>query len=243
MTLECESWVENPSQIGTSERYALGPVGARIGSGGAEQLSSLADVALSAVLFDIGGVLEIVEEPLWIHDWTDASLDDLDSRLGYEPSAPALGHVDEAGMRAAYRDALDLSESEVDLFMAQMWNWYCGALDRPLFDWATSLSGLSLGILSNSADGARREEETRYGFSLVFDPVLYSHEIGLAKPDPAVFTYACERLGCSPTEVLFVDDVSVNVAAARKTGMQAILHRSTPETIAEAERILRASKP
>ena len=155
--------------------------------------------------------------------------------------AVTLGHVDESTIRAGYQDALGLSEAQADQFMAQIWDWYCGMLDERLFEWDVSLAGARVGILSNSADGARREEERRYAFSTVFDPVLYSHEIHLAKPDPAVFAETCERLGCAPAEILLIDDLAPNVDAARAYGLKALLHRSTPDTIAAAESILQTS--
>jgi HAD superfamily hydrolase (TIGR01509 family) len=87
-------------------------------------------------------------------------------------------------------------------------------------------------IVSNSADGARREEISRYAFDEVFDPIIYSHEVGLAKPDPAIFELVCSRLGVAPAETIFVDDVPGHCEAARRVGMHAIQHRGTPQTVA-----------
>ena len=54
------------------------------------------------------------------------------------------------------------------------------------------------GIVSNSADGARREESRRYGFPDLVDDNVYSNEVGLAEPDPAISYLACARLGVQP---------------------------------------------
>ena len=60
----------------------------------------------------------------------------------------------------------------------------------------------------------------------LFDDVVVSAEVGLAKPDPEVFRLAARRLGLPPAECVFVDDWDVNVGAAREVGMAAILYRA-----------------
>ena len=47
----------------------------------------------------------------------------------------------------------------------------------------------------------------------------------MAKPEPAIFHLAAERLGLAPAECVFVDDWDKNVEAARDVGMQAVLYR------------------
>ncbi len=50
---------------------------------------------------------------------------------------------------------------------------------------------------------------------------LASHELGVAKPDPAIYRIATERFGVSPGEILFFDDLPDNIEAARNSGWQA----------------------
>jgi len=189
-------------------------------------------VPVRVVLFDVGGVLEIVEpmSPL---------LADVFGRVEDPDDLITTGHRSEEWMRRALVAQAGLPLDEVDSVMAAMWDWYCGTLDRRLYDWSASLPPRArVAILSNSADGARREEEARYGFSSVFDPIIYSHEVGLAKPDPRIFRLACDLLGATPEEVIFVDDVEANVEAARAIGMHGVHHRTTMQTIDEVEAIL-----
>jgi HAD superfamily hydrolase (TIGR01509 family) len=83
-----------------------------------------------------------------------------------------------------------------------------------------------LGLLSNAgAGGTRRFQEA--GVSALFDDVVASGDVGLAKPDVAIYRLAANRLGVEPPDCLFVDDMARNVAGARAAGMRAHLHHRT----------------
>jgi len=56
----------------------------------------------------------------------------------------------------------------------------------------------------------------------LFDDVLCSADVGLAKPDGRVYELAARRLGLAQAECLFVDDLESNVEAARAAGMHAV---------------------
>ncbi len=203
---------------------------------------------IQAFIFDIGGVLERVGD-------ADAELGaKWRERLGLDQAAfsNAMSRVDPdrraqtGGMsEPEYRERcaaeLRLSSGEADEFMADMWDWYCGELNEDMMAFAAGMRPrLAVAIISNSADGARREETARYAFDTIFDPIIYSHEVGLAKPDPAIFELACARLNLAPAQTIFVDDVPGHVAAARALGMHAIVHVSTAETIAAVNAIVSA---
>jgi putative hydrolase of the HAD superfamily len=81
-----------------------------------------------------------------------------------------------------------------------------------------------LSVLSN-ADVSLRGRLERDGIHHLFDDIVVSAEVGMAKPEPAVFRLAVERLGLAPRECVFVDDWDRNVEAAREVGMPAVLYR------------------
>ena len=58
-----------------------------------------------------------------------------------------------------------------------------------------------------------------------FDRAFLSTELGLHKPDRAIFERVLADLGCTPPEAVFTDDKLENVAGARATGMHAIHYR------------------
>jgi HAD superfamily hydrolase (TIGR01509 family) len=69
--------------------------------------------------------------------------------------------------------------------------------------------------------------------------LLFSSQLGLAKPDPRIFEVAAQRLGVSAREVVFVDDNAANVQAARTAGMRVVHHISVDQTRRELRELLR----
>lgn len=55
-----------------------------------------------------------------------------------------------------------------------------------------------------------------------FDHHTWSCELGIAKPDPAIYTYTCEKLDVAPAEALFLDDKAENIRAAEEVGLVGI---------------------
>lgn len=90
-----------------------------------------------------------------------------------------------------------------------------------------------LGLLSNAGKGARAGLEA-LGVAARFDDVLCSGDVGLAKPDPAIFRLAARRLLVEPAACAFLDDQQEHVEAARSVGMRAHRHeaRRMGETLA-----------
>lgn len=63
--------------------------------------------------------------------------------------------------------------------------------------------------------------------------VVVSGDEGVIKPEPRIFEIACERTGMAPGELLFVDDVAGNVAAAEALGFH-VLHLTDPALLRPA---------
>lgn len=201
-------------------------------------------------MWDVGGVFEVGEvidadgTPAWLAQTaTDAGISPDEARRLMATVDPhgitVTGGMDETDLRAGYQRVLGLTDEGADRFMTHLWHWYCGELDDELFAYAIGLAPTyRLGIVSNSIDGARREEEQRYRFSRWFDPIVYSHEIGLAKPAPAVWEHLCRALDLERGQVLFIDDSRANVEAAQAYGIRSVLHTCTPATIEAVERAL-----
>jgi len=69
----------------------------------------------------------------------------------------------------------------------------------------------------------------RYSFPHQAKGSILSHEVGLRKPDPAIYRKALELSGTRAGETVFVDDLKANVDAARALGMIAIQFKSAED--------------
>jgi putative hydrolase of the HAD superfamily len=79
-------------------------------------------------------------------------------------------------------------------------------------------------VLSN-ADGSLRARLEEQRIHHLFDDIVCSAEVGMAKPEPEIFRLAAGRLGVDPAECVFVDDWDQNIAAAQAVGMTAIRYQ------------------
>lgn len=80
---------------------------------------------------------------------------------------------------------------------------------------------VKVSILSNAAPGLEQELRQHYRIYDLFDDVINSATVRMAKPDPRIFGLAAGRLGLQPPDCFFTDDLAHNVEAARSTGMLA----------------------
>jgi putative hydrolase of the HAD superfamily len=55
-----------------------------------------------------------------------------------------------------------------------------------------------------------------------FDVLVWSYQLHMIKPDPAIYRYLLKELGTRPEETLFIDDRLVNVEAAQSLGIKAL---------------------
>ena len=197
---------------------------------------------IRAVVFDIGGVLELTDEGSLTRIW--------EPRLGLGPgemgallsevaAAGAVGAISEqqAGQRIA--EILGLDDGQLRAFQADLWTEYLGTLNTEL---AAYFAGLRpryrTGIISNSFVGARHREQQRYGFGDLTDLIVYSHEAGVSKPDPRIYQLACDGLGVPAADMVFLDDLPENVTAARLAGMHGVLFEDTGQAIADIQAVL-----
>jgi epoxide hydrolase-like predicted phosphatase len=204
-----------------------------------------AGMALRAVVFDIGGVLETTPRTGWVEKWEvhlHLEPGELDERLMDVWKDGSFGNISEEDVEKSVGEIMGMDQGQVEAFMADLWEEYLGELNVELAAYFASLRPLyQTAILSNSFAGARGKEQERYQFAEMCDLLIYSHEEGIAKPERRIFELTCERLGVLPAEMIFLDDVEPNVAAARELGIQAILFRETTQAIAGIQACLQAS--
>jgi epoxide hydrolase-like predicted phosphatase len=96
-------------------------------------------------------------------------------------------------------------------------------------------SGLRTALLSNSWGSG---DYPREDFPSLFDAVVISGEVGMRKPEEAIFRLAVDALGLAPGECVFIDDMEANVAAAVDFGMTGLHHTEAAATAAALQDLL-----
>jgi len=96
--------------------------------------------------------------------------------------------------------------------------------------------GVRTGLVSNSWGDATAYD--RALFAEIFDGVVISSEVGLRKPDPAIYELGARTIGLPPAECVFVDDLGGNLKPAAALGMATIKHVDAASTIAQLRELL-----
>jgi epoxide hydrolase-like predicted phosphatase len=200
-------------------------------------------MSIRAVVFDIGGVLEVTP-PLGVAEaWEDRlglGRGEIAERLGSVFQAGAVGAVTEAEVHRFAGQRLGIGPAGVNAFMSDLWAEYLGTLNTELAGYVASLRpAYRTGIISNSFVGAREREHERYHFDEYMDVIIYSHEVGISKPHHRIYELACERLDVRPAEMIFVDDLPDNTEAACDLGIHPVLFTTTAQAIADIDTCVR----
>ena len=199
-------------------------------------------MAIRAVVFDVGGVLEITPDVGLTRAWETRlglAAGELDQRMSDVWAAGSIGTITLDDVHQAVRDRLGLDERQLAAFMAGIWREYLGTANTDLIEYARQLRPrYRTGILSNSFVGAREREQAAYGFEDLVDEIVYSHEAGMSKPDRRIYALVCARLGVRPEETVFLDDADQHVAGARQAGLHAVCYRDNNQAIEEIDKLL-----
>lgn len=203
-------------------------------------------MAIRAVVFDLGGVLETEIDTDMHAKWEGRlNLKPGELRERYFSSGwlidATYGKLTEEEMLWKLGEIYEMNQAQVDEFMQDFWDKYCGELNSELVAYFKSLRPrYQTAILSNGVPGARRMEQERFHFTEMADLIIYSSEEKTGKPERRMFEITCERLGIQPEEIIFLDDIEETVTAARTFGIHAILFQETTQAIAAIQACLQA---
>jgi putative hydrolase of the HAD superfamily len=190
---------------------------------------------VQAVLFDYGGVLRGDGREVWTAADATANLapgtlwaawhDIPEYRLSREGAIDGLAFRS-AILRALIPVAGDAETAEAALATLEGRLAGLPPIDaemRALIDRLRAGRRVKLGLLSNASRGFTERLRAR-GVASLFDDVVVSADVGLAKPDPAIFRLAAERLGVVPEACLMIDDQAQHVAGAQAASLRGQLH-------------------
>jgi epoxide hydrolase-like predicted phosphatase len=148
----------------------------------------------------------------------------------------SMGEIPEEAHWQAVAEALRMPRAEADKVTAEFFSG-----DRADQTWLNYLRSLrperKVCLVSNAWSGLRAFI-TGQGFADVFDLMVISAEVGVMKPDVRIFHLALEELSARPEESVFLDDVLVNVEAARSVGMTGIHFTQPVEALEELKQLL-----
>ncbi|HEX7568255.1 MAG TPA: HAD family phosphatase [Anaerolineaceae bacterium] len=187
---------------------------------------------LRAVLWDMGGVLlrNMVPEPrirlAELYGMSESQLEE----LVFENPVSKKATIGEAGIEELWeyvREALQLDPQKLAEFVVTFWS--SDRVDEELVDFIQSLRpNYKIGLLSNSFIDARQSLSKRFpGLLNIFDEIVFSSEVKMAKPDPRIYCLMLDKLGLVPESTIFVDDFRENVEAAHALGIHAIQFRNS----------------
>jgi len=97
-----------------------------------------------------------------------------------------------------------------------------------------------IGLLSNFSNDLRPKIENEWAIASAFDEIIISCEVGMIKPDPAIFNLMLDRLGVKADESVFIDDRIKNIDGAKELGLHTIFFTDKEHALGELARILQA---
>jgi putative hydrolase of the HAD superfamily len=101
-------------------------------------------------------------------------------------------------------------------------------------------AGMPLALLTNNfttSDVQEHRPDVAEAMAL-FDIVIESSKAGVRKPDPAAYQLVLDELAVHPEEVVFLDDLGINLKPARALGMRTIKVVDPDDALAELEEVI-----
>jgi len=197
---------------------------------------------IKAIIFDMGGVILRTEDKssrtalAQRFGLTRGEIEDL---VFNSPSAIAatVGQIGEREHWQIVWDSLKVAEEERPACEAAFWDG--DVLDGDLLDFLRSQQGKrTTALLSNAWPGARDALTYHYPCIDAFDVSVFSYEVKLAKPDPAIYRLILDRVGVQPQQAIFLDDNIDNIASAGKMGIHAIRFLNTTQALSEIRSLI-----
>lgn len=209
--------------------------------------------AIQAVLFDYAGVMTEDIRPV---------ITDLAAASGADPSELGRLLAGDYGMDASMHPWHRVERGEMTVEDLIVW----GREEGLARGWTLDLRGLMVGLMAvpirqTIVDKARHLRGRGYRTALItnnakelaplwrakfpvdeiFDEVVDSSAVGFRKPEPEIFELTLSRLGVAAAQAVLLDDMEVNIVAARALGLHAIqVGTDEGPALGELDRLLAA---
>lgn len=166
-----------------------------------------------AILFDAGGTL-VLQDPVELSRLLGIPIDPRTAFEAHYRAMDAYARLRSAGEERSWSwwqghffAGLGLPEPDTGAELTSNGYGLWSAAIEGAVGAVTRLrsEGIRVAVVSNS-DGSVRDSLFRAGFDGLFEFVVDSHEVGLSKPDPAIFAHTLERLGIDASGAWYVGD-------------------------------------
>lgn len=188
-------------------------------------------MAIKAIIFDCFGVLVTSARVALKNDYPKfkSQIDDLDHQTDY-------GLISRQQFNAALSGLIGLSVNQIESRY-----WGSSVKVESAINWLRELKKTGkykIGILSNVGHGFFNSYFDLAEQKELFDEVVLSSDVDMAKPEFEIFELTAMRLGVKPSECVMVDDIYLNIDAAKNAGMQGIWFISIDQAIDDLNKIL-----
>ncbi len=197
---------------------------------------------IRAVIWDMGGVIlqEVDQAPrVKLAGEYNIELSELFDQVFQSRSSQlaALGLITEEEHWVHVARTFGIPLEELAQFQLRFWEG-----DRVDPDLSRFISGLrgryQTALLSNAWSNTRQALDEYYGCLGIFDHIIISAEVKMAKPDAAIYLEMLRRLNTEPQQSIFVDDLQENIDAANSLGIYGIRFDNTAQAIDDVKKLL-----
>ncbi len=177
---------------------------------------------IALVAFDLGNVLCTVDEAApakKLAELSGRTLADVHDVV-FGKQHKSLFESGRIGFKDHARQVI--ADLGIDLSVSSFTDLYESALSpsNEMFPLVTRIAATHrIALVSNTSEPHWKYARRFLPFSAQLDPVVVSYSVGSMKPDPDFYRSLLDQSGVPASQILFVDDLPVNVEAARAIGM------------------------
>lgn len=197
---------------------------------------------ISAIIFDLGGVLLDIDFSLTNKAFEKAGVDGFEKLYSQHSASPFFvefekGKAEPPLFFAHIRKicGCDLPDNTI----RDCWNALLVGFDQKKLEWLDDIAKRYRIFLFSNTNRihyerftAEYKDITGNEFDDRFVKAYYSHEMGLRKPDRESYQYILDEQNLEASTTLFIDDTIKNIEAAKQLGLQTI-HLAKPKTVLE----------
>lgn len=188
---------------------------------------------IKALIFDCFGVFYI--DPVFAYMDNPSTPPEKAEALHSLDKQAAIGMLDKAGFISQAATLIGITEAQ-----AERRFFYGPERNKQLVELVQQLrKSYKVAMLSNIGgdmmDGFFSPKERQE----LFDVVVLSGDVGMAKPDKAIFELTCERLGVELHEAVMIDDMQTTCDIVRTFGMQSVYYKDFEQCRIELTALLK----